>query len=326
MCAPVALGVASAVVGGIGAIGQYQAQSNAVAHQNAMARQAWMNQSQAQINANQLQLQQMQFQMRSNNRAISLDNRRMVQQSLMQTQQVNFSNIRQSQAFYQAVVQSNFNNLQQASKYSNDLAQYHLQRDSFSLQKKFMDMGLSGKLLDAQSALEDEARRAAFEGEKLMGTTLKAQGAVLARGQQGQTIGILEMDTLASYGREATLLNANLEAATEDYYTQATNAFIERGAQEAQAISQLTPMPMRPILGPSPQAPIYSPFPDAPILADLQTKLPPMGATAWQSKPISAPGPSGLGLVSGLGGAVLGGIQTGMQANAMINPPGSKGP
>lgn len=322
MCAPVAIGIATAVIGGIGAIGQYQAQQQAVAHQNSVARQQWMMQSQAQIAQNKLNLDQMSFQMASTNRGIELDNRRMVQQSLMRLTDVNYSNIRQSQQFYNNVVNSNFANLQQAHKYSSDLAAYQLSQDAFKLQQNFNDMNLGLKLQDAQAALEDAADQAAFEGEKLMGTALRSQGTVLASGKAGNSIGILEMDVLASYGRESAMLNNNLDNATQDYYTMATGAFIERQQQEAAAISQLVPMPLRPMSGPAPVAPIYSPMPEAPILTPLQTKLPPMGKTVWRDTPIAAPGPSGIGLVAGIGSSILGGVQAGMQANALIEKPG----
>ena len=106
--------------------------------------------------------------------------------------------------------------------------------------------------------------------------------------------------------------------------SEATNAFTKKVQADWEANSKIIPEPAKPIGIPAPAEPIYASMPEMPVFAPMQTKLAPMGKNIFAPAPTKTPGPSGIGLVAGIGSSILGGVQAGMQAKAMIPKPGQK--
>lgn len=135
-----------------------------------------------------------------------------------------------------------------------------------------------------QQKLGFEYRKAALEAAELLASSMRTQGTLLASGKTGQSIGVLANDADREYSRDLAGLGLNLAYANQNYLTSAA------GVQQQ--------------------------WESANNLAASNRQLEPM-------KPIMQSGPSPLGLIAGLGGAVLGGIST---FNSLKAPSPTGGP
>lgn len=118
-----------------------------------------------------------------------------------------------------------------------------------------------------QQKLQAEYKKAAQEAEKLSIESMQAQGNILASGRSGQSIGLLMSDVDRSYGRDLATLGQNLAYSQQDYFTSVQSSFMQaQSANNAAASNRM------------------------------------LAPTA----PIPVPGPSPLGLVTGIGEAAMG--------------------
>lgn len=324
MCVPVVLGVVTAAVGAVGAIAQYQQQQAQVAAANDAAWQQTLFQNRQIDSQANYSLQNSIFQMNMHNQQVNYTNQQTLQNAILQTDQTMRGNLRMHQEWQDALVRNEYQNLSSELDYTSKLNQSILSRNAADVQKQISQRGLNQDLIDAQRKLRDAQAMAAFEAEKLMAGNLKATGSVLATGRTGQSIGIAVQSLDAAYGRDLSMNKVNFQNRLEDFYSETMNAYMKKVAVDSEAMSKIIPEPVKPIDLPAPSAPIYASMPEMPVFAPMMTNPGPQASVVYAPAPIKQPGPSGLGLVAGIGSSVIGGIQTGYQMNSLINQPGGQ--
>lgn len=322
MCVPVVLGIATAVVGAVGSIAQYQQQQAQVTAANNAAWQQTVLQNRQIANQSQQALRQNIFSLQQHNMAVEFQNQNILQQSLSQVDAVNQSNLRANQEWQNALVANNYQNLNQQLEFTQQMNRSRLSKQIADIQQQMNQRGLSSELEEAQRRLREAQAVAAFEGERLMTSNLTASGTLLASGKSGTSIGLAQQNIDAAYGRDMSMVGTNYENKKEGFFSDVTNSFIKKSQADWDAVSKIIPEPTQPIGIPAPPEPIYASAPRDPIFAPMQTKMPKPGKMLFAPPPTMTPGPSGIGLVAGIGSSILGGVSAGMQANAMIKKPG----
>ena len=329
MCLPVALGIATAVVGAVGSIASYSQQGQAAsaayaaqAQQSVFSNQQVANQAIAQARTNT-------YQTSLQNQQISSQNQIQLLNQLNQNQSVDYTNLRTNQDYLSQQLQRSTANLQQQLAYQTDLTRYQASQEALKTQLGFNSGSYNRANLLEQQKVQDAAAKAAFEGQKLLATNLQAQGSVLASGRTGQSIGLLANDADRAYGRDAAMLNQNMEASLGDYYQNSAFAYLQKLNQDADAYNKMMPEPIRPMDLPQVGKPVFASYGKAAPLQSLISELPPTAEPVFAGVGSYSGGPSALGLVAGIGGAVLGGVQAGYSVakpkTATPPPPKPKG-
>jgi hypothetical protein len=317
MCDPITIGITTAVIGGIGTIASYQQQQAQTTAANNAAWQQTVYQNKQIANQSQQALRQNIFSLQQNNRAVEFQNQNILQQTQIQMDQVVQSNLRAHQEWQYAVSQNAYQNLNQQLDFTQQLNKSTLSKQVAEIQKQMNQRGLSAEIEEAQRRLKDAAAVAAFEGERLMVSNLEATGSLLATGKTGGSIGLAAQSIDAAYGRDLRMTGDNYDRAKEGFFSEITNAYTKKVQADWEANASIIPEPASPIGIPAPMEPVYASMPEMPVFAPMQTKLAPMGKTLFAPAPTMAPGPSGIGLVAGIGSSILGGVTAGMQAEAM---------
>lgn len=318
---PIILGVVSAAVGTVGTIAQYQQQQAQVSAANSAAWQQTIFQNRNIENQARTSARQNIFQLEQNNRAVEFQNQNILQQSQIQMDQVMRSNLRAQQEWQNALVNNQYQNLNQELDYTQQLNRTTLSRQIADIQQQMNQRGLGVELEDAQRRLRDAQAVAAFEGERLMVSNLQATSSVLASGKSGGSIGLAAQSVDAAYGRDLSMVGTNFQNKLDDFYSEATNAHLKKVQADWEAVSRILPEPVKPLDIPAPAAPIFASMPEMPIFAPMQTKLAPMGRTPFAPAPVKTPGPSGIGLVAGIGSSIIGGVSSGLSAHSMLKKP-----
>jgi hypothetical protein len=319
---PIAMGIASLGVGVASSVSSYNQQNNAAAMANQQAWQSTLAQNR-QIEAQSFQnLNQNIFQLQQSNFATNFQNQNITQQSIMQSGEVFRANANLDRQFYQEQTNTAYANLNSQLEYTSLLNKSILSKNVADLQLQMNQRGLSAELEDSQRRLRDAQQLAAFDAEKLLVSNLKSQGSVLASGRSGGSIGLAIQSVDAAYGRDLGMVGTNFQNRVDDFYSEATNAFMKKTQADFAAMSEIIPEPSKRMDIQGPSSPIYASLPEKPIYARYQTELAPMAKPIFAGVPVMQRGASGLGLAAGIGGAVLGGVQTGMQADATIKQAG----
>lgn len=301
MCAPVAIGIATAAVGAVSAIGSYVQQQQQVQYANAQAE--------AQSNyQNQVNL----FQAAQQNKAISLSNQQQRFQTFNQRQSVANQNA-QTQIEYQAALQQrNYQSLQDQLAYQVDLNKSIASEQFVKTQLELNKQATSRAIMAEQQKLNDAQAQAAFEGQRLLATNLQTQGSVLSSGRTGQSIGLLAADADRRYGQDSAILNRNVDMAYGDYQNNSAMAVLRQLSADADATSRLLPEPIKPLTLPDLPRPILADLPEYGPGADY------LSSPGPRSSPVFASGPSPIGLIAGIGGSMVGGVQAGYQQAAVL--------
>lgn len=300
MCDPVSIGITTAVVGTVSAVGSYVQQQQQVQYANAQAE--------AQSNyQNQVNL----FQAAQQNKAISLSNQQQRFQAFNQRQSVANQNA-QTQIEYQAALQQrNYQSLQDQLAYQVDLNKSIASEQFVKTQLELNKQATSRAIMAEQQKLNDAQAQAAFEGQRLLATNLQTQGSVLSSGRTGQSIGLLVNDAERRYGQDSAILNRNVDMAYGDYQNNSAMAVLRQLAADADATSRLLPEPIKPLTLPDLPRPILADLPEYGPGADY------LSSPGPRSSPVFASGPSPIGLVAGIGSSVLGGVTAGYQFDAL---------
>ena len=314
MCLPVAIGIASAVIGTIGSVASYNQQGQAAsaayaaqAQQSVFSNQQVANQAIAQARTNT-------YQTSLQNQQISSQNQIQLLNQLNQNQSVDYTNLRTNQDFLSQQLQRSTANLQQQLAYQTDLTRYQASQEALKMQLGFNNASYNRANLLEQQKVQDAAAKAAFEGQKLLSTNLQAQGSVLASGRSGQSIGLLANDADRAYGRDAAMLNKNMENSLGDYYQNSAFAYLQKLNQDADAYNKMMPEPIKPMDLPDVGRPVFASYGRSSPLQSFIGDLPPTATPVFTSAGSYSGGPSALGLVAGIGGAVVGGVQAGYSA------------
>jgi len=314
MCEPISLGIATAVVGGIGAFAQHQQQQQAVAYQNNAAWTGFKNQNRAMENqAANAQMKNI-FEAQQANQAIAFQNQNTLQSWVNQNNNISLANQRTNQAYLNEVAANNWAESMDELKYMSELNKSVLSKSAAQTQVELNQKILTGKLTEAQQKLNDAKAVASFEAERLLVSTLKSQGSLLSQGRSGQSYGLAVQDIATSYSRDLSMNKGNVRRAGDDFIVDAHNSFLANAQANSAAMSSIIPTPFKPLDRPGPGKPIFANAPENPIFAGI-------GSTpniSYGSGPEMMSGPSGLGLVAGISGAVLGGVNAGYSHAAKL--------
>ena len=155
------------------------------------------------------------------------------------------------------------------AQYQQQMAAYQQSQNAYKQQIDLNAEAASRAYTGEQQKLQYEYRKAALEASELLASSIRTQGTLLASGKTGQSIGVLANDADREYSRDLATMGLNLAYANQNYLTTA------QGVQQQ--------------------------WESANNLAASNRMIKP-------SAPIMQSGPSPLGLIAGLGGAVMGGI------------------
>jgi hypothetical protein len=302
MCIPVIIGIATAAVGGLGAVAQYQQQQQQVAYANAQAAQQAALQTKTAL-----------FQAEQYNRQVTFNNQNQRQQTFNQRNAVENQNLQTRLDYLSQQQQRQYQGLQSQLQYQTELNKSIASQEYVSTQLSLNQGATSRSIMAEQQKLRDAQNQAAFEGQRLMATNLQTQGSVLSSGRTGQSIGLLVNDAERVYGQNASVLDANARTAYGDYQNNSAMAVLRQLNADADATSRLLPEPIRPLTLPELAPPVFASLPEYGPNQDYMTELGPLGA------PVFASGPSSIGLIAGIGGSILSGVNSGLQTAGLVN-------
>jgi len=300
MCEPISIGIATAVIGGIGAVASYQQQQQQVEYANAQAR------AQADYQ-NRLAL----YQAEQYNQQVSFGNQQILQQSFNQRQAIENQNLQLNFDFIAQQQQRQYQTLQDQLQYQTELNKSLASEELVNSQLALNQSATSRAITAEQQKLRDAQAQAAFEGQRLLSTNLQTQGSVLASGRTGQSIGLLVNDANRSYSQDASILNRNIQTAYGDYQNNSAMAVLRQLNADADATSRLLPRPIEPMTLPDVPRPVFAEVPDFAPTQPFMTNPGPMAS------PVLASGPSPIGLIGGIGGSILGGVNAGYSMAAL---------
>lgn len=126
-----------------------------------------------------------------------------------------------------------------------------------------------------QVRLNEQFQQAAFQKQDMLGQLVQAQGGIQASGIQGNTAGRMNTAALAAFGRNNAVIAANLSSARNAMMMRNEDVQMQLRGANRKAWNNVA-------------------LPPVPDMAPLP--------------PTMVPGPSGLGLVAGLGGALVQGM------------------
>jgi hypothetical protein len=112
------------------------------------------------------------------------------------------------------------------------------------------------------------------------------------------------------------MLNQNVDASLSDYYQNSAFAYLQKLNQDADAYNKMMPEPISPIDLPEIGKPVFASYGKAAPMQSLISDLPPTAEPVFAGIGSYSGGPSALGLVAGIGGAVVGGVQAGYSFKA----------
>lgn len=160
---------------------------------------------------------------------------------------------------------------------ANRLANYSQQKSQFSEQVYENNMAAQRAYGDQQRKLNEVMNQAAFTDQGMMIQLMQKQGMTSTTGRTGRSYDRTESDLLSQFGRNQSVMAANLLNARQNQVINNESTRDRLRSQNNKAFGRVS---IAPQLGIAPP------------------------------KPINTPGPSGLGLISGIGQAGLSGYST----------------
>ena len=316
MCDPVSLGIATFAFGAFSTVANYQQQQAQTSAANDAAWNSYQAQSRAAEQRSAQQQDQALFNLQNYNNQVELSNQKTLNNFLLNQQQTTTGNLRLQQEYLASQQQANMTNLQAEAQYQQQLNQAILSETRAETQEQFNRLNRNDALEAANAKLRDQQILKSFEAERLMASSIQAQGSILSTGRSGQSIGILVNDELAKLGRDKRMLNRNYESSTADFYSASTNAFLLEAQGNSEAIASIMPRPSEPFQLPDIAPPIFAEVGPDPVFTPYSFDPGPMSGPTYGAMPTAISGPSPFGLVAGIGSAAVSGVSAGMSANA----------
>jgi hypothetical protein len=103
-----------------------------------------------------------------------------------------------------------------------------------------------------QNKLRAEYQKAITEQQTLLTSSLQTQGTILASGRTGQSVGLLMSDAERQYGRDLATLGVNLAWTENDFFNNTQAVFNEAQSQNNVVASNQMLKPSAPIAVPGP--------------------------------------------------------------------------
>ncbi len=128
---------------------------------------------------------------------------------------------------------ASYNQEQQA--YQAQMAAYEQSERSYNEQIRLNAEAANRGYVSEQQKLQGEFMKTSQEAQARLVQSLQAQGAVLASGRTGQSIGLLASDAQREYGRDLANIAQNLAFARQDYAMGTESIF--QNAKSANAVA-----------------------------------------------------------------------------------------
>lgn len=174
-------------------------------------------------------------------------------------------------SYQQQQQQADYANAVARQQYQAQLTAYNQSERSYEAQMRLNAEAANRGYTAEQNKLQAEYAKAAQTAQERTIQSLQQQGLVMASGRSGQSIGLLMADAQRTADRDMAVLGQNLAYANQDYWVGAESIYNQQESANNMAASQRMAKP---------------------------------------SSPIPMPGPSGIGLVAGLGSAAISGVST----------------
>lgn len=197
-----------------------------------------------------------------------------------QQQEVDYQNAVNQQQYQLALQQTEYQNQLNRQQYEYQMQLFDRSVNITEQQYQLNAEAANRSYVSEQNKLRYEYQKTAIEQQKLLVSSLQAQGTVLAAGRTGQSVGLLMGDAERQYGRDLATLGLNLATARNDFFNATESIFIQAQNANNQTASQRMLEPVQPMDLPKPLA------------------------------PIGVPSPSPIGMIAGIGSSIVGGYQT----------------
>ena len=138
---------------------------------------------------------------------------------------------------------------QQQQEYQTQLAAYDQSERAYAQQIQLNADAANRGYVSEQQKLQGEFMKASQEAQGRLNKSLQAQGAVLASGRSGQSIGLLMADAEREYGKDFANLAQNLAFARQDYFIGAESIFQQQKSADLIAASNRMLQPTSPGTG-----------------------------------------------------------------------------
>ena len=133
--------------------------------------------------------------------------------------------------------------VQSIAQFQNQSAAAAASEQAYQQQRDLNQQAANRAYQQTQLKLKGEMDRASQQAEQLLTQRLQAQGAILASGRTGSSIGALLTDAQRSEGKDLASLGMNLAYATQDYYFGMENILQQQTTANINAASQRIPAP-----------------------------------------------------------------------------------
>ena len=267
-----ALGIGSAIFGGIGAFGSSAAQDRAIANQYKYDNQLYdfnwrQQQREYQYRVNETQIQ------RENNQA----NRLWQYETAMQGWK------------YDLAIRD--------YEYKNQVKQYNKSEEVYGMQLGFNNQAANVAYEAENRKLQELVTGMSFDQQDLVVQMLQEEGSVQAAGISGRSAGKALASVIGSYGRNQAILAESLTSAKKEHKVTLRQIATEKYGADLNAHANRM---LKPEKAPNPMAPI------APPMINLVNPMKPEKGP----RPIKGTNTSGgsLGIISSVGSGVMGAI------------------
>ena len=145
-------------------------------------------------------------------------------------------------------------------KYENDKRVFQDSRET-AQQQKIENQEAANRVYTAEQAqLEESRKAAAFEAQSILAKSIGAQGAILASGRTGQSIGLLVNDVERQAGVQKAQQTAMLEADRVSAIIGMTDAFAQNRRDNSNVDASVGFNPEMPYLPSMPEVPTFVGF------------------------------------------------------------------
>ena len=195
---------------------------------------------------------------------------------------VNRQNQIQQQEYQRQLQIAERNDRIKKDKHSADLKAHAEAHQSVLRQQEANQLEANRAKMVASRQLKEKRTEVAFEKQAALAQKIEATGAILSTGRTGQSVLLETLDAERDLGFAAAMMEESLFDANAAYGNELFGVDMKHWSADNNAFNSLPPTPTS------------------------------SGASFIPNEPIKATGPSSLSLMAGIGGSILGGVQTGM--------------
>lgn len=193
---------------------------------------------------------------------------------------VNRQNQIQQQEYQRQLQITERNDRIAADKHAADLKAHAQAQNDVLRQQEANQLEANRAKQAASRQLKEKQTEVAFERQANLAQKIQATGQILSTGRTGQSMLLETLQTERELGTQAAMMEQSLFDANAAYGNEIFGVNMRHWGADNDANNSLPPTPTA------------------------------QGASFIPNKPIKAKGPSGLSLMAGIGGAVMGGVST----------------